>query len=46
MKPVFKNGALSVDLHKPEVALLEKARELGEALNALVPIMENRPMRN
>ena len=35
MKPLWKNGSLLVELHKPEIALLEKARELGKALSAL-----------
>ena len=35
MKPVFKNGTLTVELHQPERQLLVKARKLGEALNAM-----------
>lgn len=35
MKPHFKNGRLTVELHKPDEALLRKARELGEALTAM-----------
>lgn len=35
MKPVFEDGILSVELHKPERATLEKARDLGKALEAM-----------
>ena len=35
MKPLWKDKQLQVELHKPEVSLLEKARELGQALTAL-----------
>jgi len=31
MKPHFKNGKLTVELHKPDESILRKARELGEA---------------
>ena len=35
MKPIWKDGKLTVELHKPDVAVLEKARELGRALEAM-----------
>ena len=35
MKPVFSDGKLSVELHKPEISILEKARDLGSALEAM-----------
>lgn len=35
MKPVFSDGKLSVVLHKPEVSLLERARDIGKALESL-----------
>lgn len=35
MKPIWKNKQLTVELHKPERAILEKARDLGEQLLAL-----------
>ncbi len=35
MKPVFEDGKLTVELHKPEVAILERARAIGQALEAM-----------
>ena len=35
MKPIWKDGTLTVELHKPDVAVLEKALALGEALEAM-----------
>jgi hypothetical protein len=32
MKPLWKDGKFSVELHKPDVKELEKARGIGEAL--------------
>ena len=33
MKPILKDGKLVVELHKPDVALLKRARELGLLLS-------------
>ena len=35
MKPIWKNGKLTVELHKPDVAVLENAKAIGEALAAM-----------
>lgn len=35
MKPLWKDGKLVVELHKPDVAILEKARAIGKALTAM-----------
>ena len=35
MKPIWKNGRLTVELHKPDIKTLEKAREIGRALEAM-----------
>ena len=35
MKPHFRNGKLTVELHKPDEAVLRRARELGEAFTAM-----------
>jgi hypothetical protein len=35
MKPLFTDGKLSVELHKPERAVLERAKAIGEALEAM-----------
>lgn len=35
MKPLFKDGILSVELHKPEISILERAKAIGEALEAM-----------
>jgi hypothetical protein len=35
VKPKFSDGVLSVELHKPEVAILERARAIGQALEAM-----------
>ena len=35
MKPVWKSGKLTVELHKPDVAVLEKALAIGQALWAM-----------
>ena len=35
MKPIWKNGKLTVELHKPDESILRRARELGEALTAM-----------
>lgn len=32
MKPLFIDGKLTVELHKPERSILERAREIGKAL--------------
>lgn len=32
MKPVWKNGEFTVELHKPELAMLERCRDLGQCL--------------
>lgn len=32
MKPLFKDGILSVELHKPEISVLERAKAIGQAL--------------
>lgn len=35
MKPIWKDNELRVELHKPEIAVLKKAREIGQALQAM-----------
>ena len=35
MKPVFKDGKLTVELHKPEIQALQKARTIGQSLQIL-----------
>ena len=35
MKPLWKNGKLVVELHKPELILLRRAKDLGRQLNAM-----------
>lgn len=35
MKPIWKDGKLTVELHKPEVVTLQKARELGNTMTAM-----------
>jgi hypothetical protein len=35
MKPLFEDGKLTVELHKPERATLERAKAIGQALEAL-----------
>ena len=35
MKPKWKNGKLTVELHVPDEVALEKAREIGQALMAM-----------
>jgi hypothetical protein len=35
MKPIWKDGKLTVELHKPDEAILAKARNIGEALTAM-----------
>ena len=35
MKPIWKNGKLVVELHKPDVAILTKAMTIGAALTAM-----------
>ena len=35
MKPHWKDGKLFVELHKPDIAILEKAKQIGEALEAM-----------
>ena len=35
MKPIWKNGKLTVELHKPDIVALQKARDIGEALTAM-----------
>ena len=35
MKPIWKDGTLTVELHKPDTAILEKASDIGEALTAM-----------
>lgn len=35
MKPIWKDGKLAVELHKPEVIVLYKARDIGRSLEAL-----------
>lgn len=35
MKPLFIDGKLTVELHKPERAVLERAKAIGEALEAM-----------
>jgi hypothetical protein len=35
MKPHFRNGKLTVQLHRPDEAVLRRARELGEAFSAM-----------
>lgn len=35
MKPILRDGKLAIELHKPEVSLLERARDIGRQLEAL-----------
>lgn len=35
MKPHYKDGKLTVELHKPDVSVLERARAIGQALAAM-----------
>ena len=35
MKPVLREGKLSVELHKPDIAVLEKALDIGHMLESL-----------
>ena len=35
MKPIWRDGKLLVELHKPDIAALEKARSIGYALIAM-----------
>jgi len=35
MRPLWKDGKLTVELHKPDRVILVKAREIGEALRAM-----------
>ena len=35
MKPIWKDGKLGVELHKPEVSVLERCREIGQQLAAM-----------
>lgn len=35
MKPVWKDGALKVELHKPDRAILDKARDIGNTMTAM-----------
>ena len=35
MKPIWKDGKLTVDLHKPEIELLKRARVVGLSLVAM-----------
>ena len=35
MKPIWRNGKLTVELHKPDEAILRKAEAIGEALVAM-----------
>ena len=35
MKPIYENGELRVELHKPDVAVLEKAWDIAQALIAM-----------
>ena len=32
MKPVWKDGVFRVELHKPDISALHKARDIGAAL--------------
>ena len=35
MKPVWKDGKFSGELHKPDIRDLQKARDIGQALVAM-----------
>ena len=35
MRPLWKDGKLTVELHKPDVAILAKALAIGAALTAM-----------
>ena len=35
MKPIWKDGKLTVELHKPDKTILLKARAIGQALEAM-----------
>jgi len=35
MKPIWRNGTLTVELHKPDEQALRKALAIGEALTAM-----------
>ena len=35
MKPIWRNGKLSVELHKPDISTLRRARDIGKALGAM-----------
>ena len=35
MRPLWKDGKLTVELHKPDVAILAKAMAIGAALTAM-----------
>lgn len=35
MKPIWKDGKLTVELHKPDEDVLRKALTIGEALDAM-----------
>ena len=35
MKPIWRNGTLTVELHKPDESILRKAQAIGEALTAM-----------
>ena len=35
MRPIWRDNRLLVELHKPDEAMLRRARELGEALTAM-----------
>lgn len=35
MRPIWNNGKLTVELHKPDQVVLQKARAIGEALAAM-----------
>lgn len=35
MRPLWKDNRLTVELHKPDIAVLEKARSIGQALVAM-----------
>ena len=35
MKPIYENGELRVELHKPDRAVLEKAWDIAQGLTAM-----------
>lgn len=35
MKPIWRDGNLTVELHKPDLVVLQKARDIGAGLVAM-----------